>query len=215
MKPRKWLLGLLAIGVLLACCWQKLLLLFDHEALIQHFDPMDPWSTGLFVAAHILATSIGVPGTLLVIVGGAVYGLIWGTFLSVVGATLGAISAFWIARYWLHDWFAARFSQSYRYRQLKGMMQKEALSCVLTIRFVPISPFNLENFLFGLTPVPFRAYALGTFIGIIPGTLAYTWVGVSGMQALHGQSLVPLLLALSLLALLSVMPILARRYRQS
>lgn len=213
MRPQKWLLGLLAVGTLLLCCRQNLLLLFNQKALLQYFDPMDPWSAGLFIATHILATSIGVPGTLLVIVGGAAYGLVWGTLLSVIGATLGAVSAFWIARYWLHDWFAARFSQSFRYRQLKHLMKKEALSCVLTIRFVPISPFNLENFLFGLMPVPFRAYAVGTFVGIVPGTLAYTWVGVSGMQALHGQSLVPLILALGLLALLSVLPILAQRYR--
>ena len=68
----------------------------------------------------------------------------------------------------------------------------------------------MVNFLFGLTSVDLKSYAVGTFLGIIPGTLAYTWLGVTGREALDGKSLIPLFLALSLLVLLSLLPILAR-----
>ena len=86
--------------------------LFDRQALIGLFAPAENTafpvrSISLFLAAHIVANAIGIPGTVFVIVGGAVYGLWWGTLWSVIGATLGAIAAFWLARYLLHDWFAA------------------------------------------------------------------------------------------------------------
>jgi uncharacterized membrane protein YdjX (TVP38/TMEM64 family) len=88
------------------------------------------------------------------------------------------------------------------------------LHCVLTLRFTPISPFNLVNFLFGLTPIELKPYVTGTFFGIIPGTLAYTWLGASGARALRGDGVIQLVLALSLLAILSAMPIWAKRFRQ-
>ncbi|MEM9907583.1 MAG: TVP38/TMEM64 family protein [Cyanobacteria bacterium P01_D01_bin.44] len=165
-----------------------------------------------FIGAHVVANAFGVPATLLVIVGGAVFGVFWGTIWSVIGATLGAIAAFWLARYLLHDWFKRRFDRSRRLREFNQMMHHQGLSCVMAIRFAPISPFNLVNFLLGLTSVPLRHYALGTLVGIIPGTLIYTWLGVTGRDALHGESLLPLILCLSFLALLSVMPIVAKRY---
>lgn len=211
IKPRFWGF-LIAGGILTACCWEPFLLLWDHAALIAYLNSLGTAKIVVFIGAHIVANAVGVPGTLLVIVGGAVFGVVWGTVWSVIGATLGAIAAFWLARYLLHDWFKRRFSQSKRLQQLNQMMHHQGLSCVMAIRFAPISPFNLVNFLLGLTSVQMRHYALGTLVGIVPGTLVYTWLGVTGRDALHGESLLPLLLCLSFLALLSVMPILAKRY---
>ncbi|MEO0828352.1 MAG: TVP38/TMEM64 family protein [Cyanobacteria bacterium J06635_1] len=179
---------------------------------MDYLDSLGMFKAMGFIGAHIIATAFGVPGTVLVIVGGAIFGVFWGTVWSVVGATLGAIAAFCLARYLLHDWFKQRFSRSKRLQQVNQMMHHQGLSCVMALRFAPISPFNLVNFLLGLTSVPMRHYALGTLIGIIPGTLVYTWLGVTGRDALHGESLLPLILCLSFLALLSVIPIVARRY---
>ncbi len=164
-----------------------------------------------FLCAHVVANAVGVPGTLLVAVGGAVYGLWWGTALSVMGATMGAVIAFWLARYLLHGWFTQRFAHRPLFKKLDGMLCDRALSCVLTVRFSPISPFNVVNYAFGLTSVPVRDYALGTFIGIVPGTLAYTWLGVTGADALSGGSLIPLVICLLLLTLLAILPIWLRR----
>ncbi|MGD1866541.1 MAG: TVP38/TMEM64 family protein [Phormidesmis sp.] len=191
---------------------QNLSLLFNRSALTAFFESATgPRGVLCFLCAHIVANAVGVPGTLLVAVGGAVYGLLWGTLLSVVGATLGAIAAFWLARYLLYSWFKQRFARNPFVTKMNGMLCDRALSCVLTIRFSPISPFNVVNFAFGLTPVPTRAYALGTLIGIIPGTLAYTWLGVTGAEALNGGSMIPLVVCLLLLTLLSVLPILLQR----
>ncbi|MGB7087253.1 MAG: TVP38/TMEM64 family protein, partial [Phormidesmis sp.] len=166
--------------------WQSLMALFDRQVLIQFFSNTErsPVSgISLFIVAHVIANAVGVPGTLLVIVGGAVYGLWWGTAWSVIGATLGAVVSFWLARYLLYDWFEQRFHSRPVLKRLNHALRLNALWCVLTIRFSPISPFNVVNFAFGLTPVPVKDYALGTLIGIIPGTLAYTWLGVTGSDA--------------------------------
>ena len=189
--------------------WDAFSILFDREALIEFFlmakdSPVR--SVLFFVCAHIVANAVGVPGTVLVIVGGAVYGLWWGTVWSVLGATLGAIAAFWLARYLLHDWFQKRFAHRPMFKKLNDTLCANGLSCVLLIRFSPISPFNVVNFAFGLTPVQVRFYALGTLIGIIPGTLVYTWLGVTGIEALSGGSLVPLMCCLTVLMLLSALP---------
>ncbi|WP_227499985.1 TVP38/TMEM64 family protein [Synechococcus sp. PCC 7335] len=187
-----------------------LLVLFDRMALTDFFEEAGHSSIGLFVVAHIVANAVGVPGTLLVIVGGAVYGLWWGTLWSVVGASLGAIAAFCLARYLFSDWFKARFYHKPIFKKLNTALCTNALLCVLTIRFSPVSPFNVVNFAFGLSPVPVRAYAIGTFIGIIPGTLAYTWLGVTGAAALEGNSVVPLVICLLMLMMLSALPLVAR-----
>lgn len=206
------LLALLSIIAVSAVGWQNMALLFNRSALTDFFEASTgPKGIFFFLCAHIVANAVGVPGTLLVAVGGAVYGLFWGTLLSVVGATLGAIAAFWIARYLLYSWFKQRFAHRPLVTKLNAMLCDRALPCVLTIRFSPISPFNLFNFAFGLTSVSSRAYALGTLIGIIPGTLAYTWLGVTGAKALNGGSLIPLIICLLLLSVISVLPILLRR----
>jgi uncharacterized membrane protein YdjX (TVP38/TMEM64 family) len=124
---------------------------------------------------------------------------------------LGAVAAFGLARYLLYDWFKQRFHHRPVLKALNQTLCRSGLSCVLTVRFSPISPFNVVNFVFGLTAVPLRSYALGTFIGIIPGTWVYTWLGVSGLAALKGGALLPFMLCLMLLMLLSLMPLLAQR----
>lgn len=204
------------MGLLLACCWRPLGLLFNHRQLLSYFDQLGTGlvGVGVFIVAHVVATCLGVPGTVLVVVGGGLFGLVWGTVWSVVGATLGAIAAFTLARTLLHDWACQRFGHRPLFQKLNRMAHQDALPCVLMVRFAPISPFNLVNFLFGLTQVPLSSYSLGTFIGIIPGTMAYTWLGVAGLDALQGEGNRSLLLCLSLLALLSAIPLIVRRQQR-
>ena len=207
-----WLfLGLM--GLLLLWRVTPVQLLFDHDALIERLH-MTGWA-GIcwFILAHVLATVVGLPGTILVIAGGAVYGVLWGTVWSVIGATLGAIAAFWVVRYLLHDFFEHRFGHHPALKRLKSIIHHHALHCVLTIRFMPISPFNLVNFLFGLTPIGLKPYIIGTVLGIIPGTAIYTWIGMSGAKALHGDGVAELLIALAALAFLAALPILVKRSR--
>lgn len=214
-------LGLFTLAATVSLCghyigWQILAMMFNRETLVQFFSDARSSpvrSVGMFVAAHVVANAIGIPGTLLVVVGGAVYGLWWGTVWSVIGATWGAIAAFWLSRYLLHDWFKRRFAHRPVLQKLNRALQANSLRCVLIIRFSPISPFNVVNFALGLTPVLAKHYAIGTLVGIVPGTLAYTWLGVTGAEALNSGSFWPLICCLTLLMLLSALPLVMQRYQ--
>ena len=201
----------IAIACLLLCLFTPLNRLFELAFLVQILQEWGSWAVLLFVLTYIVATAIGVPGTAMTIAGGAVFGLGWGSFWSVVGATLGALAAFWIARYLCRDWAMRKFGQYKMLMRFNQAVVKEPLRFVLAVRFVPISPFNLVNFLFGLTPINWVDYTAGTFFGIIPGTLAYTWLGVTGERALEGGDRLPFFLALAFLAVLSMLPVITRR----
>lgn len=208
IKAIYWFTWALAIALLLH--WVPLNLLFDPQALMQHMQMDDRCKACIFVIAQTVATAVGLPGTLLVIAGGASFGLVWGTIWSTLGATLGAIVAFCLARYLLRGWYERRLGQHPVLKRLNQTIHENSLNCILAIRFAPISPFNLMNFLLGLTPVRLHTYAIGTFLGIIPGTFAYTGLGVSGKKALTGEGLFELVLPLVGLTLLSGLPVLAK-----
>lgn len=211
-SPQFWL-AIVLLGLLILCWLTPLKLLFDQKFLEQQLQQLGNWAVCLFVLVYTLATVVGVPGTVLTVAGGAVFGVVWGTFWSVIGATLGAIGAFWVARYLLRDWAEQWFGRHKALGQFKEAVRDKPLTFVFAVRFAPICPFNLVNFLFGLTPIRCLDYSIGTFFGIIPGTLAYTWLGVTGGRALRGGNSFPLFLALCFLTLLSILPILAKKIK--
>jgi uncharacterized membrane protein YdjX (TVP38/TMEM64 family) len=192
---------------------QYLPILFDQARLQAELQKYGFWSALIFVLLHMVATMIGIPGVILTIVGGVLFGLVWGSLWSLIGATLGAIGAFWVARSFLHDWIQCRLGHHQSILTFNEAVERHALTFVLVIRFAPISPFNLANFLFGLTTIHWFPYSLGTFLGIIPGVITYTWVGVTSNQAIHGHNPMPLLMACSLLAILSALPLVLHRDR--
>jgi uncharacterized membrane protein YdjX (TVP38/TMEM64 family) len=136
------------------------------------------------------------PGTPLTLAGGALFGPVFGTLYTVVGATIGAICAFYFSRF---------FSGGVRSKKHDGVLSKlavydEAIKkngflTVLFLRFVPLFPFNGLNFALGLTSINVRDYALGTLLGIIPGTFAFVFFGDSL------SSLSPLKIAVAVLVL--------------
>ncbi|NER98239.1 MAG: TVP38/TMEM64 family protein [Symploca sp. SIO1B1] len=205
-RPRFWLA--IALGVcILVCLLEPLQALFNQALLVNHLEGLGYSAICLFILVYSIATVLGVPGTILTIAGGGVFGLFWGTLWSVVGATLGAIGAFLLARYFLKDWVKSRFRRHKALVSFHQAVLHKPLAFVLAVRFAPISPFNIVNFLFGLTAIDLRNYATGTFLGIIPGTLAYTWLGVAGEEALQGGDRLPFFLALGMLTLLSLLPV--------
>lgn len=213
MRPRLWV----AVSILLL-----FILLFvsplgkrlHHEQLVMDLEMLGPWAPALFVLLNIAATSLGIPGTVLTVVGGAVFGLLWGTVWSAIGLSAGAVCAFLIARYLFHDWAMARYGRHPLLVRLNRSIERHAMKLILAVRLFPISPFNLVNFLFGLTRTPLWEYGVGTAFGIIPGVVLYTWVGVSGREMLEGGGGLSFSLALTVLTLLSILPIFARRWFQ-
>ncbi len=165
----------------------------------------------IFIAIYTGLTVIGIPGTILTIVGGYLFGLWYGTFISIICATLGALFAFLTARYLFQDFAQRKFKKSKRLTKYQEAVLKQPFSFVLTTRLIPISPYNLINYLFGLTSINWLDYTFATFVGVIPGCFAYTWIGVSGEEAMSGGDRLSFLLALTFLALLSVIPLIYQR----
>jgi uncharacterized membrane protein YdjX (TVP38/TMEM64 family) len=168
------------------------------------------WAPILFILMYALATVLFVPGSLLTVAGGALFGPIWGTLWNLTGANLGATLAFVVARYVASDWVAARSGE--RLGRLMRGVEEEGWRFVAFVRLVPLFPFNLMNYAFGLTRIRFRDYALASFVCMAPGALAYTYLGYAGREAALGQAgaIRKAVLALALLAAVAFLPRLVR-----
>ncbi len=213
-KTGLWV-ALALLSFVAVCLFSPARALFDAVFLVQELHKWGILAAPLFVLTFTIATTFGFPGNVMTVVAGTVFGLVWGTIWSVIGATLGATGAFWLARYSLHNLFAQHLGHHPLLQRLNRAIAHQPFNFVLAVRFTPLSPFSLVNFLFGLTPVDLKTYMAGTFIGIIPLSLAYAWLGVSGKQAWQGGDRLSFFLALGFLSLLSCLPILAKRYKSN
>jgi uncharacterized membrane protein YdjX (TVP38/TMEM64 family) len=184
----------------------------QYEVLLDDLQQAGYWGIGLFMLAHAVVTAIGVPGTPLALAGGAVYGLVWGTIWSTLGATLGAIAAFWLARTYLRQWMMRRMGNHPLVRRMNGVTDHNPWATILVLRLNPLVPFNLINTVMGVCRMPLWPYSVGTVVGIIPGTAAFTWLGVSGMQAIAQQQIMPLVISFGGLLLLLSLPTLHQRW---
>ncbi len=173
-----------------------------------HLGPLAPL---LFVLLYALGTVLFLPGIVLTLAGGVLFGPVWGTLLNLTGATLGATLAFLLARHLAGDWVRRRSGP--RLRRLIEGVEAEGWRFVAFTRLVPLFPFNLLNYALGLTRIPLAHYVLASALCMGPGALAYTWLGHAGAEAVTGHAgwVQNLLLALALLAAVGFLPRLARR----
>ena len=181
------------------------------ERELARFGPAAPI---LFILLYALATVLFVPGSVLTVTGGALFGPVWGTLWNLTGATLGATVAFLAARYVGSDWVARRSGE--RLASLIRGVEEEGWRFVAFVRLVPLFPFNLVNYAFGLTRIRLSEYVLASFLCMAPGALAYTYLGYAGREAATGEagSIHKALLALALLATVAFLPRLLRRLRR-
>jgi len=129
-----------------------------------------------FVILYNLATLFLVPGALLSVSGGILYGLFWGSVYVIFAATLGAILAFLIGRYFARDWVCRRLRKYPHFCSLDAAVARHGARVVLLTRLSPIFPFNLLNYAFGVTGILLKDYFLGS-LGMIPGTVMYVYMG--------------------------------------
>ena len=168
----------------------------------------------VFMAIYIVATVLFLPGSVLTLAGGVLFGPLWGTFYNLTGATIGAILAFLVARYLAADWVQQKTAG--RFKQLKDGVEAEGWRFVALVRLVPLVPFNLLNYALGLTRIKLTHYIIATYIFMLPGAFAYTYLGYAGREAIAGsEGLIQKgLLALALLALVAFLPRLISRLRR-
>lgn len=129
-----------------------------------------------YIALYNLATVLFVPGSLLSFKGGCLFGLIWGYVYVLLAATLGAIAAFLMGRYFSRDWVYRKIEGNLRFKAVDEAVTRKGWKIVFLTRLSPLFPFNLLNYAFGVTQVSLKDYILGS-IGMVPGTVMYVYLG--------------------------------------
>jgi uncharacterized membrane protein YdjX (TVP38/TMEM64 family) len=129
-----------------------------------------------FVVLYNLATVLFIPGSILTLGGGALYGVFWGSVYVTLRAILGATLAFLIGRYWARDWVCQRLQNDPRFRSIDAAVARRGARVVLLTWLSPVFPFNLLNYGFGITTISLKDYLLGS-LGLVPGTVMYVYIG--------------------------------------
>lgn len=205
------LLMVVVVGIAMAVFYRET---FDATALEIWVKEAGSAGPVLFMLIYAIGTVFFLPGSMLTLAGGALFGPLWGTLYTLTGATIGATLAFLVSRYLASDW--AEQKSGVRLKQLKQGVEKEGWRFVALVRLVPLIPFNLLNYALGLTRIKLSHYLIASYLCMLPGAVAYTYLGYAGREAVTGSSGVIQkgLLALALLAVVAFLPRLIGRLRQ-
>ncbi len=199
----------------------------SFDALSEHRQTLLTWyaenqvlAVISYMAVYFLVVAFSVPGAVWMTIGG---GFIFGTFLAtasvVLAATLGAGAVFLVARYALGDYLRAKAGNAMR--KMEAGFRENALSYLLVLRLVPLFPFWLVNLVPAFLGVPLRAFLIGTFVGIIPGSFVFVSVG-NGLGAVFDAGEVPdlgiifkpeILTPIVGLAVLALIPVFYKKYK--
>ena len=129
-----------------------------------------------FIVLYNVATVLLIPGSVLTLGSGILFGLFWGSIYVFFAATLGATLAFWLGRNVARDWVSEKISAYPKFAAIDKAVAKEGFKIVFLTRLSPLFPFNLLNYAFGITQVSLKDYVLGS-VGMIPGTILYVYIG--------------------------------------
>jgi uncharacterized membrane protein YdjX (TVP38/TMEM64 family) len=168
------------------------------------------WVGGLGFAGYVLYAAVYavcivffIPASILTLGAGATFGVLRGTIVVVVGATLGATLAFIVARTIARKRIEAFAARDRRFRALDKAIATEGAKIVLLVRLAVVFPFTYSNYAFGLTGVRVLPYALATLVGIVPGSLAFVYLGAAAAAATAGKVRFAVYLGGAILALIA------------
>jgi uncharacterized membrane protein YdjX (TVP38/TMEM64 family) len=180
------------------------------------------WGPAVFAAAYAAATVAFVPGSLLTLAAGAIFGLVKGTLLVFAAATVGAGLAFLVSRHLARSAVERRLAGNARFGAIDRAVAREGRKIVFLLRLSPVFPFNLLNYALGLTRVRFGDYLIAS-VGMLPGTLLYVYYGaLAGEVAIVAGGGAPAkgagyyaVLALGLAATIAVTALVTRTARRA
>ncbi len=172
-------------------------------------DGLGSWGPVVFILIYAVAVVAAIPGVALTVIAGALFGSAIGIAVVSIAATLGASLAFLVARYFARDAIARWLSRKETFRRLDEMTETHGATIVALTRLVPIFPFNLLNYGFGLTRVPFWTYVFWSWLCMLPGTVLYV-VGADAVTKAVTQGEIPWGLVLGVAAAAVVLTVLVR-----
>ncbi|ODS32246.1 MAG: hypothetical protein SCARUB_02640 [Candidatus Scalindua rubra] len=174
------------------------------------------WGPVGFIIIYGIGCVFALPGSLLTLCGGAIFGVAWGTFYNILASNLGATLAFLMARYFGRD-FVARLMRG-RIESFDEKVVNHGFRFIFTLRLIPLVPFNGLNFGSGLSRIKYRDYLLGSVLGMLPGTFIYTYFAdalLGGVTGSRERAFTNLIIASSLLILISLVPTIYKKFRKS
>jgi uncharacterized membrane protein YdjX (TVP38/TMEM64 family) len=170
---------------------------------IESFGPAAPL---VFILGYAVATVAFLPGTPLTLLAGLAFGPVLGTIYVMVGATMGLTLAFLVARYAARGLVASWVEENERLQRLDGEVERQGWRILVITRLVPLFPFNLQNYAYGLTKIGLGTYVLVSAICITPGVIAYTFAGGSVTSGDLTRTFIYLGIAAVFFVLLSLIP---------
>jgi uncharacterized membrane protein YdjX (TVP38/TMEM64 family) len=150
--------------------------------LDEFFTGLGPWAPAMFVVVWIVACVFFLPGLPVSIAGGLIFGAVWGSVWTTVGANLGAALAFLIGRYAARDMVSSWVEKNSALKKIDDGVTKQGWRMLLITRLVPIFPFSIQNYVYGLTNIKFSTYLLVTLPTMIPATIAFNFAAGSARE---------------------------------
>lgn len=168
----------------------------------------------LFILVYIVSVAFLIPiATVLTLTGGVLFGAVSGTLYVNIGATIGATLAFLFARYIMGEKVQSKYEK--QLNKFNTELETNKYQYLFSLRFLPIFPFFLVNFLCGVTKLDLKSFVITTSLGIIPGSFVYTYAGskLSSIDSLGDIFSKDILFAFVLLGLLTLLPIAVKKYK--
>jgi uncharacterized membrane protein YdjX (TVP38/TMEM64 family) len=181
-RPRAWpgWLRWVALGIVALA----LVALFTLLPIKQYLQAFLEWTHGLgfwgylvVILFYIVACVLFIPGSIVTLATGFLFGVVAGSITVSIGATLGASAAFLVGRFLAREAIEKKVAGNPRFAAIDRAVGRQGFKIVLLTRLSPVFPFNLLNYAFGLTRVPFWTYVLASWIGMMPGTVLYVYLG--------------------------------------
>jgi uncharacterized membrane protein YdjX (TVP38/TMEM64 family) len=194
-KVKPWMKLAIVVAVLVAAILlANALGLFDMfkggtlrdkvERMDALFHGLGAWAPAVFVLIWIAACIMMLPGLPIAIAGGLVFGAVWGSVWTTVGANLGACLAFLIGRYAARDMVAGWVEKNRALKKIDEGVRQQGWRMLMITRLVPIFPFNIQNYVYGLTKISLGTYALVSVVCMIPGTIAFNFAAGSAREVI-------------------------------
>ncbi len=168
----------------------------------------------VYMLVYTLAPALFLPGLPLTLLGGVLFGPFWGVIYAITGATCGACLSFLIARHAARGWIEEKLTGP-RWRRLDRSVEENGWKVVAAARLIPLFPFNLLNYAFGLTRIGFFQYAATSFVCMLPACIAYIVFASSLGDLIRGRLSGSFIVGICLLALISILPILYKKMNRN
>ena len=206
---------IIAVGMIVS-----IYLLLRHYGITENIDlknthKMKEWVSGfgliaplIYICIYVVATLFFLPGLPVTVIAGIAFGPVWGVVYVWIGATIGVSLAFLVSRYVARGLVESWVAGNTQFGKIDEKVEQQGWRILMFTRLVPIFPFNLQNYAYGLTKIKFPTYVLVSAIFMLPGTIAYVQIGgalVSGEGSLS-KTFIYLSIAAVLILLVSLIP---------